>query len=43
VQDTVPTAESFSDSAAHPSAAAPAGIPNVLAEDTWNIHGVLLH
>lgn len=41
-EDTVPMAESFSDSAEHPSAAAPEGIPNVLAEDTWNIHSVLL-
>ena len=42
-EDTIPTAESLSGGAPDgPAAAVPDGIPNVLAEDTWNIHSVLL-
>lgn len=38
--DAIPTAESLSG--VPERAAVPEGIPNVLAEDTWNIHGILL-
>ncbi len=42
-EDAIPTAESLSGGAPEgPAAAVPDGIPNVLAEDTWNIHSVLL-
>ncbi len=41
-QDTIPMAESLSGAPGNPAAAPPEGIPNVLAEDTWNIHSVLL-
>ena len=41
-EDAIPTPESLSGVTEHPAAAAPDGIPNVLAEDTWNIHSVLL-
>ena len=41
-EEAIPTAESLSSDLDNPAAAAPEGIPNVLAEDTWNIHSVLL-
>ena len=41
-EEAIPTAESLSSDPGNPTTAAPAGIPNVLAEDTWNIHSVLL-
>ncbi len=40
-EDAVPTADSIGGASAQ-AAGSPAGIPNVLAEDTWHIHGVLL-
>ena len=40
-EDAIPTADSI-DGASAQAVGSPAGIPNVLAEDAWHIHGVLL-
>ncbi len=40
-EDAIPTADSLGGGSAQ-AVGSPAGIPDVLAEDTWHIHGVLL-
>ncbi len=41
-QDAIPASESLDVAPDDPAAAPPEDIPSVLAEDTWNIHAVLL-
>ncbi len=40
-EDAIPTADSIAAASAQ-AVGSPAGIANVLAEDTWHIHGILL-